>query len=235
MVRTPPCPIVAAPMRVSRCRPDLPRASSRRLARNGAVDPGESSRQIAFEVRERPIDCRRPRDNDIVKIRVRRRSKLNCRGLQAPADQISDDGLAHLLGYGEAKTRARVRAAFRIGRATARLGFHDQCRSRAPRAPPHPKKICSPLQCQQTQGSPPVDAGPRIAAARLCGASSSRQALAALGSPTGHDPGAARRLHALAKSMAPLANETARLVGALHVISPSCSATREVKRPHQIA
>src|SRR5262245_21701940 len=46
------------------------------------------------------------------------------------------------------------------------------------------------------------------------------QALAALGAPTRQDPTASGGLHALAEPVAALANELARLIGALHISSP---------------
>jgi hypothetical protein len=63
-----------------------------------------------------------------------------------------------------------------------------------------------------------------VSAIRHHGCASSRQALAALGTAARQDAASSRGFHALAKPVTPLANEAARLIGALHVSSPVSEA-----------
>ena len=138
------------------------------------------------------------------------------RGLEATLDAIALHRPSDLPADGEAEPGPGRLAA-------APLRLQNERARRAARAAANAQELRPPPECRKSASRLPVGCGPvgyhvlpRLPPRRT----SRREPLAALGPPTRQNASAARGLHALAKAVAALANEPARLIGALHVPSP---------------
>jgi hypothetical protein len=173
-------------------------------------DLGKGSGQVAQQTIERACQDHRTRNDDIVVAR------LACAGEHLPgrlrkpaARPVARDGIANSSAGGEAQAD--------LGAAVRRRSEPDLENEgrRYPTAPASRdgEELATPLETRYRgcRLAPITQADAAMATARLAG-----QPLATPGAPAREHPTAANGCHAGAKTMAPLANDVARLIGALH-------------------
>ena len=189
-----------------------PPAGSRvRRARCRARDPRKRGRQILQDQIERTCQDRRPRHDDVVIARLGRTRKDRARRRPQPAARpIARHRVADPPAGGEADAdrrwlapRPRLQHKRRCRPSAARRRHGDELARRFKRTT---RTLCG-AACAQT--------GPVAVWQRSAG-----QALAPLGTPPRDHAPAADRRHARAEPVPPLADEVARLIGALHDGSP---------------
>ena len=209
--------------------PTLPVCVARpayRSSRGSPVHAFECLDEVRHDRAERRRQRRLAGDQDIVEVALGViGADAPDRRLEAPPDAIALDRLADLPGDGEAEPRLLP-----CGCAAVLAVGVPWPRARTPAVPI--ARPCGPAETPPrlfsvvTPGAAPFAAFARALAIghpSLPAAVSRREALAALGTPPGHDPAAAGRGHALAETMPALAHELARLIGPFHVGSPfSC-------------
>src|ERR1700691_137010 len=159
--------------------------------------------QVEQQIRKFPRQRFGARDHHVI---MARRGvtfeHLPRRRLETASRPVALDRNAHLAAGGEAYARRRGL------RCRAPAGLQDQAGS----------DIFAPLPRNRQKIRPPLEAlnlG-HDSAARAPHRCSSRKALATLGATAGNHAASPDRGHARAKTMAALANEFARLIGALH-------------------
>ena len=147
------------------------------------------------------------------------RQNVADRRLEAPLDAIALHRASHLLADGKAEPRHLVPATVPLRRFPSRT--NAGVAQRAPAA--NAQELGPPLERRKLSAqdrAPAAVLRRGVGHAPPRGDASSRQTLAALGAAARQDAASSCSLHALAKPVAPLANEPARLVGALHFSSP---------------
>jgi len=185
--------------------------------------------QIGFEVCIRPLDRRRARNDHVIELGARQGKKLPSGCLEPPTHSIAHNGPTHLLAHSEPEPRAICLPTAPSRRFPSRLRLDHQRRRAPPQATPDSQELGALFQCGQFHAATPLppDAENAAAARRPRRQSASRrETLAPLGPATGKHPGSSDCLHTLAEAVAALAHETARLVGAFHVLSPYRSQSR---------
>jgi hypothetical protein len=173
-------------------------------------DPCKGSGQVAQQTIEWACQDHRPRNENIVVARHTGAGEDLAGGLRkAAARPIASDGVADSSAGGEAQADLRALPRRRPG---------PDLENESRRNPTTPggcdgKELVTPLETRYrnirlalvTQTDARATS-PRLAA----------QPLATLGTPAGEHPAAANSCHARAKAVPPLANDIARLIGALH-------------------
>lgn len=196
-------------------RPPMGRAIARLRvgppgARLLADDPCKGSGQVAQQTIEWACQDHRPRNENIVVARHACAGEHLSGGLRKTAARpIASDGVANPSAGGEAQADLRVLPRRRPGPDLENEGRRD------PTAPAgcDGKELATPLETRYRSFrlAPVTQADAGAASPRLAG-----QPLAAPGPPAGDHPAAANGCHAGAKAVPPLANDVARLIGALH-------------------
>jgi hypothetical protein len=175
-----------------------------------AGDPCKGSGQLAQQTIERACQDHRPRNEDIIVARLSGAGQQLPGGLhKAAARPIASDGVAD--SAAGRKAQADLRAP---PRRRTRPDLENKGRR-------HPAASAG---CDREELlTPPQTRDRRLrlalvtqADAGTVSARSAGQPLATPGAPAGDHPAAANGRHARAKTVAPLANDVARLIGALH-------------------
>lgn len=173
-------------------------------------DPCKGSGQVAQQTIEWACQDHRPRNEDIVVTRHACAGEHLAGGLRKTAARpIASDGVADSSAGGKAQADRRILPRRRPG-----PDLEDEGR-RHPTAPGgcDGKELAAPLETRYRgfRLAPVTQADAAAASSRLAG-----QPLATPGTPAGDHPAAADACHAGAKAVPPLANDVARLIGALH-------------------
>jgi hypothetical protein len=196
-------------------RPTLrPRTGSRWTAPPGARllmgDPCKGRGQVAQQTIEWACQDHRARNENIVVTRHACAGEHLAGGLRKTAAcPIASDGVANSAAGGEAQADLRVLPRRRPGPDLENEGRRDPTSS----AGCDSKELATPLETRYRgfRLAPVTQADAGAASSRLAG-----QPLATPGTPASDHPAAANGCHAGAKAVAPLANDVARLIGALH-------------------
>jgi hypothetical protein len=173
-------------------------------------DPCKGSGQVAQQTIEWACQDHRPRNENIVVTRHACAGEHLAGGLRKTAARpIASDGVANSTAGGEAQADLRVLPRRRPGPDLENEGRRDPTSS----AGCDGKELATPLETRYRgfRLAPVTQADAGAASSRLAG-----QPLATPGTPAGDHPAAANGCHAGAKAVAPLANDVARLIGALH-------------------
>jgi hypothetical protein len=179
-------------------------------ARRLADDPCKGSGQVAQQTIEWACQDHRARNENIVVTRHACAGEHLAGGLRKTAARpVASDGVANSSAGGEAQADLRVLPRRRPGPDLENEGRRD------PTAPAgcDGKELATPLETRYRSFrlAPVTQADAGAVSARLAG-----QPLATPGTPAGDHPAAANGCHAGAKAVPSLANDVARLIGALH-------------------